>query len=146
MDAGTYIRTLCEDMGKVCGGARMEELRRIAVGRIGEDKAHTMQELSDAMSLYRKGEPVMLEGIIEPPEKFIDLPRAFIKESALASVLSGAQIMGPGVERIDEGVSAGDRVAVYCGELFVGVGLIMSAIMEAKHGSVIKMERTQARP
>jgi len=144
VDAGTYIRTLCDDMGKTCGGARMEELRRTAVGRISEKKCHTMQELVDAMWFYKKGEKKLLAGMVEPPERFIELPKAHIKETALASVLSGAQIMAPGVEGIDAGVKQNDRVAIYCGERFIGIGIAQVAaerIKDMGSGIVIKLER-----
>ncbi|MBU0586026.1 RNA-guided pseudouridylation complex pseudouridine synthase subunit Cbf5, partial [Candidatus Micrarchaeota archaeon] len=53
VQAGTYIRTLCDDMGKLCGGARMIELRRIAVGPINEKECFSMQDLSDAVWLWK---------------------------------------------------------------------------------------------
>jgi H/ACA ribonucleoprotein complex subunit 4 len=144
VDAGTYIRTLCDDMGKTCGGARMEELRRTAVGRIDEKKCHTMQELVDAMWFYKNGDAKLLSGMVEPPERFIELPKAFIKETALASVLSGAQIMAPGVEEIDAKVAQGDRVAIYCNERFVGIGIAqvsLDGLKKMESGIVIKLER-----
>jgi tRNA pseudouridine55 synthase len=144
VDAGTYIRTLCEDMGKEVGGARMEELRRVAVGRITEAKCHTMQELSDAMFFHRNGDDTLLSSMLEPPEDFIDLPKVSIKKSALASVLSGAQVMAPGVEAIGPGAEKGGRVAIYCGDLFIGVGILQMDEGELKtegKGTAVKLER-----
>jgi H/ACA ribonucleoprotein complex subunit 4 len=145
VDAGTYIRTLCEDMGKVCGGARMEELRRSAVGKIREDGAHTMQELTDAVWFNAHGKGTLLSSMLKPPELFIDLPKAWIKETALASVLSGAQIMTPGVESIDDDVSENGKVAIYCGKRFVGIGIAMTTKEKLKdaRGIAIKLERIQ---
>jgi len=117
VDAGTYIRTLCEDIGKRCGGARMEELRRIAVGGITEKESHGMYDLVDAV----KEDPDAFRKMLIPPESLIDLPRVYIKESALKSVLSGAQIMKPAIEK-NEG-KIGDRVAIYCRDRFVGIGI-----------------------
>ncbi len=145
VDAGTYIRTLCEDMGKTCGGARMEELRRTAVGRIKEDGAHTMQELTDAVWFNARGKNDLLSSMLKPPEMFIDLPKAWIKESALASVLSGAQIMTPGVESMDESVSENGKVAIYCKEKFVGIGIAMTTKEKLRdaRGVAIRLERVQ---
>lgn len=44
--AGTYVRTLCEDIGKKlgCGGV-MKELRRTSVDGVGLDKCRTLDEL-----------------------------------------------------------------------------------------------------
>ena len=48
--SGTYIRTLCADIGKALGcGATMSSLRRTAVGEFSLDGARTVDELS-AMS------------------------------------------------------------------------------------------------
>ncbi len=148
VDAGTYIRTLCDDIGKLCGGARMEELRRIAVGRITESQANSMYELMDAVWLSRElGDPSMLSGMLKPPESFIELPKVMIKESAVASILTGAQLMVPALE--DAGsVSKGEKVAVYCGDRFVGVGLMQASAEELKRkdrGMAVRMERVHLR-
>jgi H/ACA ribonucleoprotein complex subunit 4 len=144
VDAGTYIRTLCDDMGKVCGGARMIELRRIAVGKISEKEAHTMTELIDAMWFRKnKGEPGMLDAMLKPPESFIDLPRVFIKKSSLKSIFSGAQIMIPALEKLGD-VKKGERVALYCGDAFVGVGQMAIDARELQSrssGLAVKLER-----
>ena len=147
VDAGTYIRTLCDDMGKQCGGARMVELRRIAVGGITESEAVRMTELSDAVWLMKeKRDAALLEGMLKAPETLIGLPKARIKESALASVLSGAQIMMPAVESIGD-AKKGGKVAIYCGEKFVGVGIMQvdaPDILPNNRGIAIKIERMHA--
>ncbi len=143
VDAGTYIRTLCEDMGKECGGARMEELRRTAVGGIGEKEAFGMYDLIDAMWLWKnQGDDSLLRKMLRPPETLIGLPRAFIKESAMDAILNGAQLTVPGIERIDD-VSKGERVAIYCGERFVGVGVVQMGLeaMAKGKGIAVKLER-----
>jgi H/ACA ribonucleoprotein complex subunit 4 len=147
VDAGTYIRTLCSDMGKRCGGARMEELRRTAVGGITEKESSTMQELVDAVWFRdNKGDAGMLERMLRKPESLIGLPRVSIKESALASVLSGAQIMAPAVEKVDA-VEKGDRVAIYCKERFIGVGVAQVPGSEmAGRGLAVKLERMRSNP
>jgi H/ACA ribonucleoprotein complex subunit 4 len=144
VDAGTYIRTLCQDMGKECGGARMEELRRTAVGRTGEDGATTMQALTDAMHFHEKGDDRFLKSILKRPETFIDLPKVFIKESALASVTRGAQVMAPGLEKAEEGAAEGKKVAIYCGKTFVGVGIFLGS-GKTSGGVAVKLERVHSR-
>ncbi len=145
VDAGTYIRTLCEDMGKKCGGARMEELRRTAVGRITEKEGHTMEELIDAVWLYRnRNDGSALEKMLRPPEQFIDLPKVMVKETALWSINTGAQVMAAGVERMDAGIVKNARVAIYSGDKFIGVGIaqISSSELAGKsRGMVVRLER-----
>jgi H/ACA ribonucleoprotein complex subunit 4 len=147
VDAGTYIRTLCQDMGKTCGGARMEELRRTAVGGIGEKEAHTMTDLVDAVWLMRKrGDESALRKMLLRPESLIGFPKASIKESAVRSILTGAQVMVPALEKIGE-VKRGERVAVYCGGRFVGIGIMQidgSDLQSKTRGLAIRMERVHA--
>ncbi|MFH1784809.1 MAG: RNA-guided pseudouridylation complex pseudouridine synthase subunit Cbf5 [Candidatus Micrarchaeota archaeon] len=147
VDAGTYIRTLCEDIGKECGGARMEELRRIAVGKIDERETHTMQELIDAVWLWKnKNDNKEIEKMLHLPEKFIDLPKVYLKESALKSVLNGAQIMIPAIEKIGD-VKKGDLVSIYSNKTFIGVGTMQIAGKEFNvrtKGNAIKLERVHA--
>ena len=48
--AGTYIRTLCNDIGEYLGcGACMASLRRVAIGSFTVDSAHTLSEIENAM-------------------------------------------------------------------------------------------------
>ncbi|MFH2105747.1 MAG: RNA-guided pseudouridylation complex pseudouridine synthase subunit Cbf5 [Candidatus Micrarchaeota archaeon] len=137
VEAGTYIRTLCEDIGKKCGGARMEELRRVAVGEITEKEAIPLNKLIDA---YNNGK---IDSLVHKPEEFIDFPKVEINKDALNAVLHGAKIAKNGILKCDRfGVK--ELVSVYCDGKFVGIGLsiIRSKEMEAmKSGFVIGMER-----
>jgi len=149
VDAGTYIRTLCEDIGMVCGGARMEELRRTAVGDIGEKQAVKMEDLVDAMWAWKnRKDDGLLRRMISKPERFIDLPKAIIKDSAIDSVRSGAQIMVPALLKIDKQAERGERVAIYAeGGQFVGVGIASMNwhdFESKKKGLAIKLERVHA--
>ena len=162
--AGTYIRTLCEDIGKKCGGARMEELRRIAVGNIRENQTVTMQDVVDAMWLLKnKEDDSQLQKIIHKAEDFIDLPRVTIKNSAIDSIKSGAQIAVPAVINFQSPVfgsnasgglgaqspmvARGMRVALYSEDKrFIGVGITQFSSDElgkVKKGIAIRLERVQ---
>ena len=75
---GTYIRTLCNDIGQRLGcGAAMQHLTRTRVGAFSLDTAVTLsqvEELRDAGTL---------EDIIESPEYiFRDLDKIHVKDSA----------------------------------------------------------------
>lgn len=143
--AGTYIRTLCEDIGKLCNGARMEELRRIAVGEIDEMQAIKMEEIVDSMWIWKnKKDDSLIKKIIQPPEQFIYLPKVFIKESALSSIKSGAQLMRPAIESFEFPVSRLDKVALFSRDRFIGVGVSQinsDELEEKKRGIAIKLER-----
>ena len=57
---GTYIRTLCHDIGAAlgCGGA-MSSLRRTRAGVYTIDMAHTLEELLEAVSTGNAGKIIM---------------------------------------------------------------------------------------
>lgn len=69
---GTYIRTLCHDLGEAlgCGGC-MESLVRTRVGRFTIQEAHTLQEVEEAARENRA------ESLVYPIEKVLEeYPRA----------------------------------------------------------------------
>ena len=54
---GTYIRTLCHDIGQTLGcGACMSSLRRLRAGCFTVDRAHTMEEVAAAVEQGRAEE------------------------------------------------------------------------------------------
>lgn len=149
VDAGTYIRSLCDDIGKICGGARMEELRRTAVGNINEGQAVKMEELVDAMWVWKnRKDDTLLRMMISKPERYIGLPKAVIKDSAVDSVKSGAQIMVPAIVKIEKEAERGDRVSIFTENgKFVGVGIASMNwhdLESKKKGLAIKLERVHA--
>ena len=145
VDAGTYIRVLCEQIGKLCGGARMEELRRTAVGEITEEQAFTIYELIDAIWLWKnKKDSSRLEKMLRKPEEFINYPKIIVKETAIKTISSGAQIMVPAVKSLDI-VDKDALVSIYSESgKFVGVGRAAVSSEEFKkmeNGLVVKLER-----
>ncbi|MGI8641964.1 MAG: tRNA pseudouridine(55) synthase TruB [Pyrinomonadaceae bacterium] len=69
--AGTYIRTLAEDIGrKLEVGAHLAELRRTGAGKFGIDKAVTLEELEEIVSKNKLGEILisMNEAVSHLPE------------------------------------------------------------------------------
>ena len=64
---GTYIRTLCHDIGRVLGcGGTMSALRRTAAGRFTVSEAHALPEV------LRAAEAGEAEGLILPLETLFD--------------------------------------------------------------------------
>ena len=78
---GTYIRTLCEDLGKALGtGAAMQSLLRTRVGQFTLQEARTLDELEH----IAKTEPEQLLPLIRPVDSFfVDLPAASCSPDAL---------------------------------------------------------------
>ncbi len=82
---GTYVRTLCHDIGAAlgCGGC-MAALRRTRAGRYGLDKAHTMEELLAAP------DP---EALLLPVDSlFADRPSCTINEAGERKLRNGASL------------------------------------------------------
>ncbi len=148
VDAGTYIRTICSDMGKFTGGSRMEELRRVSVWNISEKDAITLQDFSDAIYAYKeKGNPSLLLKILHPPQDLIDAKRIQIRPSAAEAIMHGAQLTAPGVESLDDSIKKEEIVKLYCGDRFIGMGKTIfpaRKIKERTHGYVVNIERIHA--
>ncbi|MFP3950332.1 MAG: RNA-guided pseudouridylation complex pseudouridine synthase subunit Cbf5 [Candidatus Micrarchaeia archaeon] len=152
VEAGTYIRTLCEDIGKSSRTkAFMEELRRTSVGRIREDFAHTMQELADAHWLWKeRGDGSLLKKCIVPVDTLLHFRRVYVHENAAESLEKGAQLMAPGLAAAEPLIRRGEKISIYTADRhkFVGVGIALfdGAEMNKKtRGKVVKSERIQFR-
>ena len=114
-EAGTYIRTLCVDVGKKLGaGAHLEELRRTKVGTISEDDLVSLHDLKDAMVFWKeeKDDTELLK-ILRPWEVLLHpLPSIIIRDSAVDAICHGADLAIPGVVEIDTDIKKGDMVAI----------------------------------
>ena len=85
---GTYIRTLCHDIGQAlgCGGV-MASLTRSRVGEFRIEEAHTLGELQKYADGDRLGEFVV------PVERMFEgLPKITVKESAQKALQNGNQM------------------------------------------------------
>lgn len=84
---GTYIRTLCEDIGKELGtGAAMQSLLRTRVGSFSMEEAVTLDEIER----IAKEEPEKLPGLIRPVDSFFaDLPAAVCPDRDLRFLRNG---------------------------------------------------------
>jgi len=114
-EAGTYIRTLCVDIGKkLKTNAHLSELRRTRVGNISEDSSIILQDLKDAHIFWKEeGDKKELVSIIHPLEKLLDhLPKIVIRDSAVDALCHGANLAVPGVVEIDSDIKKGDMVAI----------------------------------
>ena len=85
---GTYIRTLCHDIGQALGcGACMSALRRTAVGNFGIDKALSFEQVERL-----RDEGRLAEYILPTDSVFAHLPAVTLNEKGFARALNGAFI------------------------------------------------------
>jgi len=113
-EAGTYVRKLCFDMGSFLGcGANMLELRRTRAGAFGEAECVTLHELSDAMWLWKeRGDERELRRCVRPVEDALLEKKVWLRDSAVDAVCNGARLGMPGIAKVEDGIEAGETVAL----------------------------------
>lgn len=111
---GTYIRTLCADIGKKlgCGGA-MSSLERVRTGNFTLDDAYTIEELENMSFEERLTLPRPTE------ELFTEYPEVRLVPFFANLFLSGAALIQ---KKIRVSVADGELVRVKCGDVFLGLG------------------------
>lgn len=90
---GTYIRTLCNDIGEELGcGAAMEHLTRTRVGDFGIETAHTLDDIEEIVKRGDDTDPAeaLSEILVTPQDVFSNLKSAVV-------------ITDAGVKRADNG-------------------------------------------
>ena len=113
--AGTYIRTLCVDIGRKLGcGAHLRELRRTRSGHLREEDSVILQDVKDAYVFWKEdGDEEELRKILFPMEYILDaLPKIIIRDSAVDAICHGADLAIPGVVELDSGIKKGDIIAI----------------------------------
>ena len=114
-NAGTYIRTLARDIGLLLDtNCELVELHRDKTGSFSQSNACTMQQLTDAVFLWKEHEDdKALRKLIAPVESILGhFPRIIVKDGAAAAIAHGAALARPGVVSIDEGIERGDLVVI----------------------------------
>jgi len=147
-EGGTYIRVLCQDIGKKLGvGAHMEELRRTKSGMFDESQAVILQDLLDAYIFWREeGYEEELRKYLRPVEDLLNhLPAIIIKDSAVDAICHGANLALPGVAQVDTGIKKGSLVVIKTlkGEAVAIAKALMTTrdIMEKDKGIVADTKR-----
>jgi H/ACA ribonucleoprotein complex subunit 4 len=114
-ETGTYVRTLCVDIGKkLKTNAHLAELRRTRVGHLIEENSVILQDLKDAyVFLKEEDNEIEIKKIIHPLEKLLEhLPKIVIRDSAVDALCHGASLAVPGVVELDSEIKSGDTIAI----------------------------------
>ncbi|MDO8628169.1 MAG: RNA-guided pseudouridylation complex pseudouridine synthase subunit Cbf5 [Nanoarchaeota archaeon] len=101
--AGTYIRTLCVDIGKQLGiGAHMQQLVRTKAGPFTYETWKTLHDLQDAYINWKEeGKEEQLRACITPYEKAVDyLPKIWVFDSAVNPICNGAEVYVTGISKL----------------------------------------------
>lgn len=117
---GTYIRTLCADIGAALGvGGVMASLRRVSAGGFTLADAHTLEQL-EAMT------PEQRDAVVFPPETlFLSDPAVVLPPFFARLARSGQTILQ---KKIGAHFDENQRVRLYDGETFFAIG---EAVMTA---------------
>jgi H/ACA ribonucleoprotein complex subunit 4 len=152
-EAGTYIRTLCVDVGEALAvGGHLQDLRRTRTARLAEDVAVPLNALRDAFLFWKEeGEETEIRGILRPMEELMEhLRPVTVKDTAVEALCHGAPLMVPGILEADPAIAPGELVALLTrkGEA-VALGRARSASPEwpvAKTGVAVDLERVLMDP
>ncbi len=152
-EAGTYVRTLCHDIGDALGiGAHMLELRRTKIAKFTEDDAVTLHDLKDAFVYWKEnGEEENLRKAVLPMERLLDhLPKIVVKDSAVDAICHGANLALPGVVQLDDDIKKGDMVALITSKgegIALGKALLTSRkILDEEEGMAVNTKRVLMNP
>ena len=128
VQAGTYIRKLCDDMGKEIGGAHMLELRRTKAGLFSEP-AITLYTFDKALEEYKKGNEKPLRELITPAEIVSQLyPIVQANTKNLKRILTGKPLFK---QDIQGEIPNSERFVLFNNSVFIGAYKI------AKEGDII---------
>ena len=115
VEAGTYIRTLCVDFGRMLGvEAHMQELRRTKASSFHESRAVTMNDIRDAYEFWKeeKNEKYIRDKILPVESGVMHIPRIMIKDSAVSAVCHGAPLHIGGISRYTKDIKKGRLIAI----------------------------------
>ena len=118
-ESGTYIRTLCADLGEALGvGANMLDLRRTRSASFAESDAHPLNAFRDALTYWREEhDEVPLRQLLRPVESLLaHLPKVVVKDTAVDAVCHGANVHVPGVAKLSPHIRRGQTVGVFTGK------------------------------
>ena len=120
VQAGTYIRKICDDIGKEIGGAHMLELRRTKASIFQEKDSVNLYDFEKAVEEYKKGNESLLRNILIPAEQAITtiIPSLQIKKSSIKQLLTGKPLMKADI--FDQ-LPQEEIFAAFCKDQLIGI-------------------------
>ncbi len=127
VEAGTYIRTLVNDLGKTIGGAHMLELRRTKAGLFDESESIRLYDFDRALDAYTRGDESLLRAMLIPAEKVIEsvMPCVLVKKSSLSTLLTGKPFYQKDFLK-PLSLVKGAFFAVFCNEQFIEIARVVN--------------------
>ncbi len=115
-DAGTYIRTLARDLGLMINSPiQLVELRRTRSGRFTEQNCVPMEDLVDAVYLWKeKGDASAMLRLVSPIDVLMDGRSGLIlKDGAVSAVSHGAPLTRPGIQAIQGDFESDEEIVLW---------------------------------
>lgn len=127
VEAGTYIRTLVNDLGKSIGGAHMLELRRTKAGIFDESASVRLYDFDNAVDAHMRGDASLLRSMIIPAEEVIQkmMPSVLVKPASLPTLLTGKPLYQTDFLDVPS-LPKGALFAVFCNGQFIEVARIVN--------------------
>lgn len=117
---GTYIRTLCFDIGEALGcGAHMSQLVRLESSPFNIEQSHTLEDIKAAAAAGRLGELLRSVEVLFQNHKAVT-----VKPSALQSLMNGNPLFEQGIQSGFEELVYMDNINIYSNEGFLGIGTV----------------------
>jgi tRNA pseudouridine55 synthase len=124
---GTYIRTLCNDIGRDLGTyGHMSDLKRVGVGNFKIEESLSIDYLNNIDMEEIKGLIMPIDMVLESLDKVI-IDKKYFKQ-----IINGVIIP---IENID--FNHNDYIRVYCDDKFIGIG----EIIKKNNKEFIKMDK-----
>jgi H/ACA ribonucleoprotein complex subunit 4 len=122
VQAGTYIRKMCSDLGEKVGGAHMLELRRTEAGIFTEEKSIDLYEFDKLVDQYNKGNETPLKSAIISAEIVSSImPIIYVRKDVVKKIFTGSPIFKSFLSKIpDKKIKENDKVTVYSDNQFIG--------------------------
>lgn len=120
VEAGTYIRKICSDLGLIIGGAHMAELRRTQAG-IFKEPCINLYDFEKAVEEYKSGNDKKLREMIIPGEIIGNiLPVIQVKEESLKRLYTGSPLFRRFLKPKQENIlNSANKIAVFCKDRFI---------------------------
>ena len=117
---GTYIRTICDDAGKMLGcGAVMKSLVRTASGFFKIEDSHSIEEVIEAA-----GDPEKLDKLMIPPAITLEkLGKAILDNNRITAFMNGNSTWRSGFT-VTETSGYGEMYRVYANDVFLGIAAV----------------------
>lgn len=152
-ESGTYVRTLCVDIGEALGiGANLVDLRRTRAATFTEAEARPLHAYRDALVFWKEDrDESALREILVPFERLLaHLARIVVKDTAVDALCHGANLAIPGVAKLSPHIQKGQLVGVFSAKdeavAIARAQMPSETIVDAKSGIVADTVRVLMNP